>query len=387
MAGISKKIFKKEFNKKIIKINKALNRIRYTLPYDYNYFDIKNYLERLYFFEYKELLDFKEYYDKKNLYLLKHNKKSRYFLPSIEIILKRKTLMKKLLKLEIKKEYQVNFKEEIVQKKYIELQKERELKNKSRYENLLKAQERVQKVEPEFLDKLLGLYFRKTTTQKEKMYLFSEIEKYYCKKTINFFRKIHDTEYNNQLRERAFKRLQEWGHYVRLRKGKFIVIKTKNKKRKKFIKEIYKFQISTIEKTPFELEKRIEESLDQKLKIYDYFISHSSKNFLFVQKLKDKLNSKGKSIYCDWISDDHYLKRTLVGEATKLVINKRLEQSKYLILIDTKEARNSIWVKYELNYFYNLKKKIYVWNTSSQEIEELTKLWFIDEHYLNLKLY
>lgn len=117
------------------------------------------------------------------------------------------------------------------------------------------------------------------------------------------------------------------------------------------------------------------------------FISHSSKNFLFVQKLKDKLNSKGKSIYCDWISDDHYLKRTLVGEATKLVINKRLEQSKYLILIDTKEARNSIWVKYELNYFYNLKKKIYVWNTSSQEIEELTKLWFIDEHYLNLKLY
>lgn len=191
MAGISKKIFKKEFNKKIIKINKALNRIRYTLPYDYNYFDIKNYLERLYFFEYKELLDFKEYYDKKNLYLLKHNKKSRYFLPSIEIILKRKTLMKKLLKLEIKKEYQVNFKEEIVQKKYIELQKERELKNKSRYENLLKAQERVQKVEPEFLDKLLGLYFRKTTTQKEKMYLFSEIEKYYCKKTINFFRKIH----------------------------------------------------------------------------------------------------------------------------------------------------------------------------------------------------
>ncbi|QNM15798.1 toll/interleukin-1 receptor domain-containing protein [Fusobacterium hominis] len=387
MSKGAKGIFEKEFNKIIIKINKALNRIRYILPYEYNYFDIKSCLERLYFFEYKELLDFKEYYDKKNLYLLKHNKKSRYFLPSIEIILKRKTSMKKLLKLEIKKEYQVNFKEEIVQKKYIELQKERELKNKSRYENLLKAQERVQKVEPEFLDKLLGLYFRKTTTQKEKMYLFSEIEKYFCKKTINFFRKIHDTEYNNQLRERAFKRLQEWGNYVRLRKGKFIVVKTKNKKRKKFIKEIYKFQISNIEKTPFELEKRIEESLDQKLKIYDYFISHSSKNFLFVQKLKDKLNSKGKSIYCDWISDNHYLKRTLVGEATKLVINKRLEQSKYLILIDTKEARNSIWVKYELNYFYNLKKKIYVWNISSKEIEELTELWFIDEHYLNLKLY
>lgn len=116
MSKGAKGIFEKEFNKIIIKINKALNRIRYILPYEYNYFDIKSCLERLYFFEYKELLDFKEYYDKKNLYLLKHNKKSRYFLPSIEIILKRKTSMKKLLKLEIKKEYQVNFKEEIVQK-------------------------------------------------------------------------------------------------------------------------------------------------------------------------------------------------------------------------------------------------------------------------------
>ena len=142
------------------------------------------------------------------------------------------------------------------------------------------AEEKMQLVEPEFLDKLMGIYNRKNTSQENRMYIFSEIEKYYCDKTINFFRKLNDTEYNTQLRERAVMRLQEWGHYVRLRKGKYIVLKTKNKKRREYIKKIYKNQKTKLQLTPGELEKRIEESLEQRIKSYDYFVSHSTKNTL-----------------------------------------------------------------------------------------------------------
>lgn len=219
------------------------------------------------------------------------------------------------------------------------------------------------------------------------MYIFIEVEKYYCKKTINFFRKINDTEINDQLREKAFSRLQKWGHYVRLRKGNYIVIHTKNKNKRKFIKKVYKKQISLIKETPKELEKQIEESLIQKIKNFDYFVSHSSKNSELVQEIKQIFNFNNKNIYCDWISDDHYLKRTLISEATKLVIEKRMEQSKELVFVDTFEARNSLWVKYELNYFSSLKKKIYVWDEKTKNIKPMLDLWYVDENYRKLKLY
>lgn len=385
--GASKRIFESELIERKIKFNKIIKKIINILPYDYNFEVIENYIKKFYFFDYKELCDFKEYYDKKNKFLIKIKKKSRYEMPEISFLLKNLPIVKCLLKKETKEKYQKNYCESESKKLYSQFEKERENKNKKRYEKLSKAQELVQQVEPEFLDKLMGIYFRKNTSQENRMYLFSEVEKYYCQKTVDFFRKVHDTEYNNQLRERAFLRLQEWGHYIRLRKGKYIVIKTKNKKRREFIKKIYKNQLTSLKCTPKELEKRIEESLDQRIKSYDYFISHSSKNSSLVKEIKEIFNADNKNIYCDWISDNHYLKRTLISEATKIVINKRMEQSKELIFVDTPEARNSLWVKYELNYFYNLKKKMYVWNEKINSTEPMKDYWYVDNDYKNMKLF
>ena len=54
-------------------------------------------------------------------------------------------------------------------------------------------------------------------------------------------------------------------------------IHAKTKKRKCYLREVYPNERYDIPRNPDELEYRIENSKEQKLKSYDYFISHSSK--------------------------------------------------------------------------------------------------------------
>lgn len=102
--------------------------------------------------------------------------------------------------------------------------------------------EKTQQVTPEFLDKLIGLYERKNTSQKDKIYILLELKKYYNPKIIQFFFKLNDTELNFQLREEAFKHLQSFNYRPRLRCQKYMQVHTKNRKKKKFLKNIYAYE-------------------------------------------------------------------------------------------------------------------------------------------------
>ncbi len=73
--GASKRIFESELNARKVKFNKVVKKFSKILPYDYNFEIIEKYIKNFYFFEYKELYDFKEYYDKKNKFLIKKRKK------------------------------------------------------------------------------------------------------------------------------------------------------------------------------------------------------------------------------------------------------------------------------------------------------------------------
>lgn len=117
---------------------------------------------------------------------------------------------------------------------------------------------------------------------------------------------------------------------------------------KEFLKEVYPFETYEIPQNPNELEYRIENSREQKIKEYDFFISHSSKDGTIVQKLIRAENQNGKNIFCDWINDVDYLKRHLLCEATLKVLEKRMEQSKAMIFVVSENSRNSVWCKYEL---------------------------------------
>lgn len=168
-------------------------------------------------------------------------------------------------------------------------------------------------------------------------------------------------------------------------------VHTKNKKRKNYKKSIYPNEVYRIPKNPNELEYRILNSKEQKLKKYDYFISHSSKDSYSVQELIKKENRQGKNIFCDWINDADYLKRHLVCKATLKVIEKRLEQSDSLIFVMSPNSRNSVWCKYELNFFRELKRPIFIIQKEDIEnnnfkIETMKNNWFVDPDYKQLAL-
>ena len=79
-----------------------------------------------------------------------------------------------------------------------------------------------------------------------------------------------------------------------------------------------------------------------------------------VQELIQFENKNGKNVFCDWINDVDYLKRHLVCEVTLKVIEKRMQQSKALIFVNSDNSKKSIWCIYELNYFSELEKPIYI---------------------------
>lgn len=57
---------------------------------------------------------------------------------------------------------------------------------------------------------------------------------------IRFFFKLNDTELNKQLRWIAFYHLQSFNYQPRARRQKFMQVHTKNKKRKEYLKKVYK---------------------------------------------------------------------------------------------------------------------------------------------------
>lgn len=71
-----------------------------------------------------------------------------------------------------------------------------------------------------------------------------------------------------------------------------------------------------------------------KIKEYDFFISHSSKDSFSVQKLIVYENQQGNNVFCDWISDADYLKRNLMCDATLRVIEKDYFNQKHLFLLN-----------------------------------------------------
>lgn len=110
-----------------------------------------------------------------------------------------------------------------------------------------------------------------------------------------------------------------------------------------------------------------------------------------MQELISFENKQGKNVFCDWINDVDYLKRNLVCKATLKVLEKRLEQSKAVIFVASSNSLQSIWCKYELNYFSELGRKIYVINaqdiiSGNFNVKLLEDAWFIDPNYKEMAL-
>lgn len=89
------------------------------------------------------------------------------------------------------------------------------------------------------------------------------------------------------------------------------------------------------------------------------------------------------------MNDSDYLKRNLLCEETLKVIKYRLEKSKALLFVRTPQSLNSVWCKYEINYYYSLKKPMYVIHGDSIEngtfeITEYVPEELLDKEYEQL---
>lgn len=391
MPGVTKRIFEHDLRDVMIMWNEELRQVQDVLSQYYTEEDIINTLKYYYPHEWKSVEVKYVYYQKKDKYLKKRFGKTRYNMSSPEKLIRKVDFYKKMCSSEFKEKYADTYNEENVINEQEKLWKKRRPKIEKIDLKIEKAMIKTQQVTPKYIDQLIGLYERKNTSQMDKVYILLELKKYYNPQIIQFFYKINDTELNKQLRREAFEYLQSFNYQPRVRRQKYMHIHTKNKKRKKYLKDVYPNETYTIPKNPNELIYRIENAREQKIKEYDYFISHSSKDSSSVQKLIFFENQHDKNIFCDWINDVDYLKRHLVCEATLQVIQKRLEQSKALIFVLSENSRNSVWCRYELNYFMELGRKIYVINVSDIEndtfpIKVMEDMWFKDSNYKELAL-
>jgi len=215
-----------------------------------------------------------------------------------------------------------------------------------------KEKENLQKIDPLYIEVFIAEYHKKNRTTKEKIEILNELTKFYSDKIITFFQKINDSECNNQVRRMAFEHLQNIGGYVGLRKN------FKGKK-KNYMIEHDDFNVS-----PKDLVERIESDSFQNKKTFDVFISHSYLDSEFVNIVKDELNKHNITIYCDWTSDSDFLRRKLASEYTRIVLKKRIEQSRIILFLQTKNSIShnghylSQWIEMEINHGVNLSKPI-----------------------------
>lgn len=391
MSGVTKHIFEHEIRDIISMWTSQLKEVQSILPLKYDYNDIINLLKRFYPHEWKSVEIKYSYYNKKDIFLKKRFGKARYGMQKPEILIKKVPFCKKLMSPEFKENWYNQYTVATHDEAEKALWSKRSPKIQRIDQKINVALEKTQQVTPSFLNKLIGLYERKNTSQKDKLYILQELKKYYSVHIIEFFFKLNDTELNKQLRYEAFYHLQSFNYQPRLRRQKYMQIHTKNAKRKAFLKNEYPNLKYCIPQNPQELEYRINNSKEQQIKEYDYFISHSSKDHVSVQELINAENKMGKNIFCDWINDVDYLKRHLMCESTLRVIERRLEQSKALIFVESENSLNSVWCKYELNYFAELHRPMYVIKQHSIDEKEfslapLNSSWFSDTDYKALAL-
>ncbi len=356
---------KRKYVGDLMQLNKTLKRplstIKNALPFNYNAETILKAFIKYYPLLWNQLDERYNLYHAKDLYLKKHGKKMRYkplkakdyilSLPQIKLWLSRGMITK----------HQANFDEKERLKNIAILEAKRNKALEKRNAALAKNTETIQNIEPLYIDAFITAYHRKGIDINGKIEIFNELKKFNNKKTLDFFYKLNDAERNTQVRNMAFSHLQSLGKYVKLRGG----FKGKSKS--------YMTEKSSFDMTPADLLFRIESDTVQSIKTFNFFLSHSIRNRKTVLDTIKRLNEKNYTVYCDWTSDNDFLKRSLIGDYTKTVLKKRLEQSEKLLLLSTKDALKSEWVEFELEYFQNLGKPIYfiqIDNYTDNRLEE-----------------
>ena len=352
MPGKTKRKYVGETMRIHKKLKRPLHLISEALPYEYDDKLLLSMFAELYPYEWKEIVERCNYFIAKDKHLQSVGKKIRYKSPSPKTFFFTMPVVKNILSPNFKAKHKKRFAEDIYNANYDALKAKRSVKINQKNNKVQKYKQTMQEVEPYYIDALIVAYHQKGITTEGKMEIITEMSRFICDKSIKFFYKINDAERNNQIRNKAFQHLQNSGNYVKLRKN------FKGKKKS------YMVEKTDYNMTPLDLIKRLDADSIQNKKRFSAFISHSYADSKIVEEVISILNTQGHSCYCDWSSDNDFLKRSLVSDYTKEVLKRRIEQSDYLFFIRTDnsmtgEKVNSPWIEMELEYSKSIGKDIY----------------------------
>lgn len=347
---------KRKYMEELIKFNKSLkvplSTIQSVLPVNYNRNNILNLFKELYTYEWNIIEERYKLYKSKDEFLKKVGKKVRYQPTQPKDYLFELQKVKQMLSQDQRTLHKKHFNEDSRLKKLSELREKSKLRISKINEKAHVAKENIQDIEPIYLDIFIHAYHKKRITTEEKMEIVKELQKYNSEKVLKFFYKLNDSERNTQIRRIAFMHLQSLGKYVRLRKGF-------KGKQKSYMTERAKFDMK-----PIDLLERIKNDSIQNKKKFDYFISHSFEDNELVIQIKNQMNRLNLHVYCDWLNDTDFLKRTYASEYTKIVLKKRIEQSSKVLFLRSKNTNDqqnnffSEWVEMEILYAKKLSKDI-----------------------------
>lgn len=211
-----------------------------------------------------------------------------------------------------------------------------------------------QTVNPKYSNYYIDTYFeakRHNPTDVDTRYaILVEAAKYKSPETTKFLCKVNASERNYYLRQFAFCTLQDFGEQE-------VKLKRNPKGKKKPGDDVVPKPINT----PEELINSIYNSQLEKRKMFDVFLSHSSRDIELLLRLKAILNHSNLNVYIDWVNDKEALQREKTSVNTANVIIERLKASTALLYVHTTASFNSQWTPWELGYFHSLKNKICVY--------------------------
>lgn len=187
MPGVTKHIYDHEIRDILYMWKNELRSIMNILPKNYLEEDIIASLKYYYPHEWESVNIKYLYYQKKDKSIRKHKGKNRYNMPKPEDLIKKVYIYKKINKAEYKKEYNLKFNQQEVENNKSILWNKRKQKIERIDKKIEVSLLKTQQVTPSFIWKLIGLYERKNTSQKDKMYIISELKKYYSPQIMNFF--------------------------------------------------------------------------------------------------------------------------------------------------------------------------------------------------------
>jgi len=374
MTGMMKSKFSGETGKYMRSFTSQLTKVITSLPIDYDEQVVLEHYKKYYPNQWAGLISRFDYYIVKDQHLISVGKKKRYNHKSPINFFFGLAKVKLICSVGHKLKHKASYCEAARQKAIQELE--------SKIKPPKDISTSLQFTDPYHLDVIISVYHKRGTTQHEKIEIVNELKKFRTKETITFFQKLNDSERNSQIRNIAFEHLQSIDAYVRKRQG------FKGKKKE------YHVDTDEFIVTPADLADRLKRDGIQSNKKFDLFVSHSCKDTILVKKLISELDRNGCRIYCDWISDNDFLKRKLVSEYTEVVLKERIEQSSQVLFIQTENSVNcsgdipSYWVKMELEHASKLNKEILSVNTTSllplfPEFSSINRVYKLDTLKIN----